>query len=109
MARLGESDAMPDWCRATAAGLLLEVHVQPNARKTEAAGEYDGALKIRLQAPPVDGRANEALIAWIARTLALPRQQVVLKSGQTSRRKSLQLTAPDLDAAAVAARLLAER
>jgi uncharacterized protein len=107
MARVEEKNAMPQWCRANGAGLLLEVHVQPNARKTEAAGEYDGALKVRLQAPPIDGRANEALLAWLARTLALPRQQLVLKSGQASRRKHIQLTAPNLDAAEVAARLLA--
>ncbi len=92
---------MPEWCRANAAGILLEIHVQPNAKKTESAGEYDGALKVRLHAPPVDGRANDALLGWIAVTLGLPRQQVVLKSGQTSRRKRIQINVPGLDSADV--------
>jgi len=93
---------MPEWCRANALGVLLEIHVQPNAKKTESMGEYDGALKVRLHAPPIDGRANEALLAWIANSLGLSRQQVVLKSGQSNRRKRIQLTVPGLDPTVVA-------
>ena len=92
---------LPEWCRANAAGVLLEIHVQPNAKKTESVGEHDGALKVRLHAPPIDGRANDALLTWIAQTLGVPRQQVVLKSGQTSRRKRIQVDVPGLDPAAV--------
>jgi uncharacterized protein (TIGR00251 family) len=97
--------AMNEWCRPTPdGGVLIDVHVQPNARTTAAVGEHGGALKIKLQAPPVDGLANEALLAWVAARLRVPRRAVSLKSGQASRRKSLLVSA-ELDAAWAAAAL----
>lgn len=79
---------MSDWFRQSADGLLtLTLHIQPGARKTEFAGQHGDALKIRLAAPPVDGKANEALLRFLAEALNLPKSAVVLKSGQSSRRK----------------------
>ncbi len=81
---------MSDWYRVTANGeVTLTLHIQPGAKKTEFAGLHGDALKIRLAAPPVDGKANEALIRFVADTLGLPKSAVNLKSGQTSRRKVL--------------------
>jgi uncharacterized protein (TIGR00251 family) len=97
----------PGWCHANAEGVMLELYVQPNAKLTEAVGEHDGALKIRLHAPPIDGRANEALLAWLAARLGLARKQIILKSGQSSRRKRVQLVALGLDAAELARKLSA--
>jgi hypothetical protein len=81
------------WFRAAPGGsLTLTLHVQPGAKKTEVAGLYGDALKIRLAAPPVDGRANEALLAFVATVLGVPKMAVSLKSGQSSRRKVVEVT-----------------
>jgi len=74
--------------------LWLAVSVQPGARRTAADGWFDGTLRIRLVAPPVDGQANELLVAWVAEQLALPRRAVSLVRGQTARRKWLAIDAP---------------
>lgn len=74
-------------------GVRLAVSVMPNARRTQADGLHDGSLRVRLAAPPVDGKANEALVAWLADQLALPRRAVTLVRGQGARRKWLDLDA----------------
>lgn len=75
-------------------GLLhLTVHVQPGAKTTACAGIHGDALKIRLAAPPVDGKANQALITWLAKTLACPQNTIELIRGQSSRRKTLSIAA----------------
>ena len=83
---------MSEWLRVAADGrITLTLHIQPGAKKTEFAGLHGDALKIRLAAPPVDGKANDALIKFVAETLKLPKSAVNLKSGQTSRRKVLEV------------------
>jgi uncharacterized protein len=76
-------------------GLRLAVSVVPNAKRTGADGLYDGALRVRLAAPPVDGKANEVLVAWLAGELGLARRDVTLLRGQSSRRKSIAIDAPE--------------
>jgi uncharacterized protein (TIGR00251 family) len=77
--------------RATAAGVTLAVRAQPGARKTAITGVYgEGAaaqLKIAVHAPPLEGRANLALIAFLAETFSLPKNAVELVSGELSRSK----------------------
>ena len=73
--------------------VVLDVSVQPNAKKTEVVGWHDGALRIRLAAPPVDGAANEALRKWLARELGLAQNQVELLRGAAGRRKQWALHA----------------
>jgi len=87
------------WLRPGEGRVTLTLHVQPGASRTEVAGVHGDALKIRLAAPPVDGKANAALIAFIAQRLALPKSAVTLKSGQTSRRKRLEVPGapPDIE------------
>jgi len=81
-----------DWYRVSSDGrITLTLHIQPGAKKTECAGLHGDALKIRLAAPPVDGKANEALVKFVAERLGLARSAVLLKSGQTSRRKVLEV------------------
>jgi uncharacterized protein len=90
-----------DWYRVAADGrITLTLHIQPGAKKTETAGLHGDALKIRLAAPPVDGKANEALIKFIAEALKLPKSAVNLKSGQTSRRKVLEVSGATSEAVA---------
>lgn len=90
---------MNDWFRLAADGrITLTLHIQPGAKKTEFAGLHGDALKIRLAAPPVDGKANDALVRFIAETLKLPKSAVNLKSGQTSRRKVLEVNGGTVEA-----------
>jgi hypothetical protein len=81
-------------------GALLRVAVVPNARRTGADGLHDGALRVRLAAPPVEGRANARLLAWLADELGCARRAVRLQRGDHARRKAVEV---DLPAAAVAA------
>lgn len=83
----------------------LSLAVTPNAKRTACDGLHDGALRVRLAAPPVDGKANEALVAWLAAELGLPRRAVQLARGAGARRKLVEVQAP---LATVAAWLAAE-
>lgn len=71
--------------------VLLSLHVQPGAKKTEFSGAYGSAIKLRLAAPPVDGKANACLIAFLAEYLGVPRRNVSLLSGETSRSKLVRV------------------
>lgn len=72
-------------------GVIFAVRVQPRASKSEVAGELDGALKVRLAAPPVDGEANEELIRFLAKLLDVSRREIALISGQTSKNKIVRV------------------
>jgi uncharacterized protein (TIGR00251 family) len=82
------------WCRREGGGArwVLTLHVQPGARRTEAAGLHGDALRLRLAAPPVDGKANAELIRFLAEAFDVPRRSVTLISGETSRRKRVAVT-----------------
>jgi uncharacterized protein (TIGR00251 family) len=73
--------------------VIVDIHVIPNASRTQADGVHDGALRVRLHAPPVDGKANLALMAWLADTLGIAKRDVTLIRGQTSKRKQLRVSA----------------
>lgn len=73
--------------------VIVDIHVIPNASRTQADGLHDGALRVRLHAPPVDGKANLALMAWLANTLQVARSHISLARGQTSKRKQLCVSA----------------
>jgi uncharacterized protein (TIGR00251 family) len=88
---------------SAAVACLLTVQVQPRASRTEIVGWRDGALRVRLAAPPVDGAANDALVAFLADRLDLPKRQVVIVGGATARRKRLRVEG--LDRAALEARV----
>jgi hypothetical protein len=82
-------------------GCTLTLRVHPGARHNAITGTHDGALKISLTTPPTDGRANEALIAFLAERLNLPRTRINLIQGQTSRSKTVRITglsAPEAEA-----------
>ena len=73
--------------------VLVDIHVIPNAARTQADGMHDGALRVRLHAPPVDGKANIALGAWLANTLGIAKSQITLVRGQTAKRKLWRISA----------------
>jgi uncharacterized protein (TIGR00251 family) len=81
-----------DFAKDVADGCTLSVRVHPGARKNGVTGVHADALKIALTAPPVDGKANEALITFLASALHLPRARVALVSGLTSRAKMVRIT-----------------
>lgn len=85
---------MPAWLRERAGVLELALHVQPGAKRTEVAGAHGDALKIRLAAPPVDGKANEELIRFLADAFGVPQRAVTIVRGATSRRKTVRVAAP---------------
>ena len=72
-------------------GVSFAIRVQPRASRSTIAGELDGALKIRLAAPPVDGEANEELIRFLSKLFNVARAQIVMRSGQTSRNKLIMI------------------
>ncbi|ABE43056.1 DUF167 domain-containing protein [Polaromonas sp. JS666] len=77
--------------------VLVDVHVVPNAAKTQPVGLHGEpgqlALRLRLQVPPVDGKANQALIRWLAHSLGVPQNAITPVRGETSRRKQLRVSA----------------
>lgn len=90
-----------DWLRQGADGSLhLTLHIQPGAKHTGFAGLHGEAMKIRLAAPPVDGKANAALCAFLAEFCKLPKSAVTLVAGDTSRAKRLRIEGASPEAAA---------
>ena len=81
----------------TAGGILLDVRVIPRAAKSAIAGTRDGALLVRLNAPPVEGAANSTLIDLVAETLDVSRRAVTIVSGDRSRQKRLRVTGISAD------------
>lgn len=84
-------------------GICINVRVIARARKTELAGTRDDALLVRLNAPPVDGAANDELVSFIASILNVPRRSVAILSGARSRHKRLRIM--NIDATSAEARL----
>lgn len=81
------------WLRADAAGnVVLALHVQPNAARTAIIGCHGDALKLKLAAPPADGKANACLVEYLATLLDVPRADVTLIAGAASRRKFVRVT-----------------
>lgn len=72
-------------------GCTLPVRVHPGARRSGIAGVHDGALKVSLTTPPTDGRANHALVAFLAEILHIPRARITLLTGAASRSKTLRI------------------
>jgi uncharacterized protein len=76
--------------RSVARGVRFEVRVQPRASRSEIVGEQQGALRVRLAAPPVDGAANDALIELLADVLDVPKRDIRIVSGATAKRKIIE-------------------
>jgi uncharacterized protein (TIGR00251 family) len=82
---------LPVWLKGEGESLVIALHIQPGAKSTEICGEHGDALKIRLAAPPVDGKANASLLAFLSKLLGLPKAQLALVSGHTSRTKRVAI------------------
>jgi uncharacterized protein len=97
------SISLMSWIQPASGGCVVNVRVIPRASKNHIQGVLGDALKVRLQAPPVDGKANDALARFLADTLRLPARNISLLSGETGRNKRILLIG--LDEAEARARL----
>ncbi len=93
-----------EWLGGRPGQWRLYIAVQPGASRTEVVGPHDGCLKLRVASPPTDGKANDALLAWLAGRIGVARRQLTLESGAASRRKRIILFC-ELDAATLLSRL----
>lgn len=100
---LGDS-ALPPWLSGAPGGWRIRVAAQPGAPRSEIVGEHGGCLKMRVAAPPVEGRANDEIARFLADRLGVPRRFVRLVAGAGTRRKLFEAAVP-LEGAAVAAAL----
>jgi uncharacterized protein (TIGR00251 family) len=94
------------WCSALPGGVRLSVQITPNAKKTEVIGVLDDALKLKLQAQPIEGKANEALVKFLAGALAVPKSAVTITHGQANKRKLIEVLSATLTPQAVESLLL---
>lgn len=83
---------MPYLKTDTDGNALLTVYIQPRASRNAISGVYDGSLKISITTPPVDGKANSAVTAFLAKSFKLAKRDVQLRSGHTSRRKTIAIS-----------------
>lgn len=88
--------------------LEVDVHLAPRARKVGLGPIHAGRIKIQVSAPPVDGKANRAVCELVAETLGVPKSQVSILRGETSRQKTLRLQIGDVRRADVLRKQLAE-
>jgi uncharacterized protein (TIGR00251 family) len=83
---------MPGWYRVAADGTVsLRIHAQPGARRTEVAGLHGESLRVRIAAPALEDKANEALLAFLASRFGVPRRAVNLAAGGKSREKRVEI------------------
>lgn len=92
------------WIREQSGGVTLTVRVTPRSSRNQVDGVVGEALKVRLNAPPVEGKANEALVEFLSDTLGIPRRAIQLEAGAQARIKRVRISG--LDASAVEQRLV---
>ncbi len=94
-----EGAALPDapWLRRVASGWTIAVHVQPSAKRSAVGGLRGERLKLRIAAPPIEGRANAAVAEFIAASLGVARARVRVAAGERSRDKLVAVDAPECD------------
>lgn len=93
---------LPAWLRGHAEGVTVACQAQPGAKRTAVVGLHGTALKIQVQAPPVEGAANEALAQFLAERVGVARREVSLLKGATSRQKVFLIKGVSADSVAQA-------
>ena len=89
-----KTDTDNAWLVLTDTGFNLKLYIQPGAKTTQVSGLHDGSLKIRLAAPPVEGKANAALLAFLAKRFGCAKREITLLSGDLSRHKVIKIDKP---------------
>lgn len=77
--------------------MRLAVFVQPKSSKNQIVGPHNGALKIKISAPPVDGEANAELVRFLSKTLGVPKKQIEILKGETGRNKAVEISGLSLE------------
>ena len=83
---------MPDWLKPVADGTVVSLYIQPRASKNEIIGEQNGALKVRLTSPPVEGAANKLCCEFIAKLCGVAKRDIMILAGDKSRHKRLLIS-----------------
>jgi uncharacterized protein (TIGR00251 family) len=97
------------WCAALPGAIRLAVQITANAKKTEVIGVLGDTLKLKLQAQPIEGKANEALVKFLAKALGVSRSAVTITHGQTNKKKLIEVLSATLTPEEVARRLTAPK
>ncbi|MEN6587688.1 MAG: DUF167 family protein [Sulfuricella sp.] len=92
------SDSPKTWHRRDGESIILTLHVQPGAKRTEVAGVHDGALKIKIGAAPVEGQANARLVEFLKKAFDVPASRVIIRQGTSGRRKVVEIQGSSRDA-----------
>jgi uncharacterized protein len=85
---------MPNWLKQTPNGITLNLYCQPSAKLTKVVGLHNGNLKVSLQAPAQENKANALLLVWLSKHLQVPQRQIQLIFGQNSRIKRIEIWSP---------------
>lgn len=85
-----------DWCCVVPRGIRISVQIMPNAKQSEVIGMLDDALKIKLHAQPIEGKANDALVRFLADSLEVPKSTVTITHGHTNKRKVIEVATAGL-------------
>jgi uncharacterized protein (TIGR00251 family) len=88
---------MPEWIKSKEGGILISIRVQPGASRDSITGIREGSLAIKLCSPPVDGRANDALIKFISRKVGVPPSSIQIIQGIKNRKKVLSVPGVSAD------------
>lgn len=86
----------PSFYRWQEEDLILFCHLQPGARQDDYVGLHDNRLKIRIKAPPVEGKANKYLVQFLADSFGVPARQVMVENGELARQKTIRIIKPAL-------------
>jgi uncharacterized protein len=98
--RRGDAEVLVStWLEGFEGGVRIRVRVQPRSSRTEIVGEHDGALRIRVAAPPVDGEANAELVRFLAKRLGVAKSRVRIVAGETGRLKTVEVEGVTAEAA----------
>lgn len=84
----------PRWYRWSGTQLILNIRVVPRSKQDAIAGAHDDCLRVRIAAPPVDGRANARLVEFLAQEFGVPKRAVALLAGETGQRKRVAVAGP---------------
>ena len=75
-------------------GLLISFYIQPKSSRNQPSGMYNGAFKLKIKAPPVEGAANKECIKYLSKTLKIPKSSISIVSGETGRQKKIFIESP---------------
>lgn len=90
-------ESMPVWLKEDKRGVVICCHIQPGGSRSEVVGEHGERIKIKIKAPPVDGKANKELIAFLSKLLRMPKSSLGILRGETSRQKDVLCLGADLE------------